>query len=59
MFFPFSDLEEELLEEDWLSGKKVKQKIFFYILLHFINNTICSPGFVFCLEAGKYVLIFK
>lgn len=22
-FSPFSDLEEELLEEDWLSGKKV------------------------------------
>lgn len=26
MYFPFSDLEEELLEEDWLSGKKVKEK---------------------------------
>lgn len=35
-FCPLSDLEEELLEEDWLSGKKVREKKSgFYISITF------------------------
>lgn len=40
-FFPFkSDLEEELLEEDWLSGKKVSLTALFTLILY--SNTQCG-----------------
>lgn len=55
MYFPFSDLEEELLEEDWLSGKKVKEKK----NLTFTSTTPCVHlKMFFCLEAGKYGCAF-